>query len=80
VPGAFVGAFGLHARSNVLHHASVGNYRHFVKDELPRIQFANPKIAIEVNKYPKSEVDTWQSSLSMEFGEFPLIQIFIAER
>ena len=41
-----------------------------MKDELPRIQYANPRIAIEVNRIPKAKEDTWQSSMSMEFGKF----------
>ena len=40
-----------------------------MKDELPRIQYVNPTIAIEVKRFPKAEEDTWQSSLLMEFGE-----------
>ena len=42
--------------------------RHFV-EELPRIRYANPTIAIEVSRIPKAIEDTWQSSLLMEFGE-----------
>lgn len=60
----------LRSYSGILRGGSVGNDRHFVKDELPRIQYANPTIAIEVNRIPKAKEDTWQSSLSMEFGEF----------
>jgi len=60
-----------HTYSDVLRGALVENNRHFVKDELPRIQFANPKIEIEVNRVPKAKEDTWQSSLSMEFGKPP---------
>jgi len=51
-----------------------------VKEELPKIQYANPMIAIEVNKVPKIEADTWQSGLYMEFGEFPLAPILITGR
>ena len=56
--------------SDVLYDTSVGNCRHFVKDELPRIQYANPALAIEVSKVPKPKEDTWQSSLIMEFSKF----------
>jgi len=56
------------------------NYRHFAKEELPRIQYANPTIAIEVSKVPKSEADTWQSSLFMEFGKSLLASIPITGR
>jgi len=60
----------LHAYPNALRGVLVENNRHFVKDELPRIQYANPTIAIEVNRIPKAKEDTWQSSVSMEFGKF----------
>ena len=64
-------AFSLYAYSDTPCDVLVENYRHFVKEELPRIQYANPTIAIEVSKIPKPETDTWQSSLSMEFGRPP---------
>jgi len=51
-----------------------------VKEELPRIRYANPTIAIEVNKVVRIKEDTWQSSLTMEFGEFLLVPILITER
>jgi len=70
----------MYAYSDVLYDSSVGNSRHFVKDELPRIQYTNPTIAIEVSKIPKAEEDTWQSSLSMEFRESPLAPALIIER
>ena len=73
-------AFDLYGHSDELYDISVGNYRHFVRDELPRIQYANPTIAIEVNTVPKIEADTWQSSLYMEFGESLLALIIMAER
>ena len=52
----------------VLRDTSAGNYRYFVKQDLRRIRYANPKTAIEISKFPKTEADTWQSSLLMEFG------------
>ena len=73
-------AFGMYGHSDALYDISVGNYRHFVKEELPRIQYVNPTIAIEVNKVPKIEADTWQSGLYMEFGGFPLDSILITRR
>ena len=51
------------------HGAFTGNNRRFVKEELPKIQYANPTLTIEVDKFPKAVADTWQSSLLMEFGE-----------
>ena len=68
-----------YGHSDALYDVSVGNYRHFAKEELPRIQYANPTIAIEVNKVPKIEADTWQSSLYMEFGESLLVLILMTK-
>ena len=62
---------GPHTYSNVLCGALVKNDSHLVRDDLPRIQYANPTIAIEVNRIPKAKEDTRQSSSLMEFGEFP---------
>jgi len=61
--------------SDVLRGALVENDRHFVRDDLPRIQYANPTIAIEVNRVPKAKEDTWQSSLLMEFGKLFLVSL-----
>ena len=55
---------------DALYVTFVENCRHFVKEELPRIRYANPALAIEVSKVPKSQEDTWQSSLIMEFSKF----------
>ena len=53
----------------MLRDALAGGYcRYFVKEELPGIRYANPKMAIEVDRFPKDKADTWQSSLLMEFG------------
>ena len=40
--------------------------RHFVKDELPRIQYANPKLDIVVNKLPKTKEDDWKPELLLQ--------------
>jgi small subunit ribosomal protein S25 len=42
--------------------------RHFVKEELPRIRYANPTLNIEVFKVPKSKTDIWQPEMSVKFG------------
>ena len=66
--------------SDVLYNSLVGNYRHFMREDLPRIRYANPAITIEIQKIPKSKADTWQSSLSMEFSESLPLLIPIIER
>ncbi|KAI0935604.1 hypothetical protein AcV5_003984 [Taiwanofungus camphoratus] len=43
--------------------------RHFVKEDLPRIRYANPAIDIQVNRLPKSREDTWQPEMVMEFED-----------
>ena len=40
--------------------------RHFVKDELPRIRYANPRLDIQVNKLPKTRQDNWKPELTVE--------------
>lgn len=40
--------------------------RHFVKEELPRIRYANPKLDIEVNKLLKTKDDHWKPELTLE--------------
>ena len=64
-------SLSLYAYSDLLCDVLVANCRHFVREELPRIQYANPTMAIEVSRVPKLETDTWQSSLFMEFGRPP---------
>ncbi|KAI0271731.1 hypothetical protein BC834DRAFT_860996 [Gloeopeniophorella convolvens] len=41
--------------------------RHFLKEELPRIRYANPKLDIQVNKLPQVKEETWQPELMLEF-------------
>ncbi|KAI0079072.1 hypothetical protein K474DRAFT_1618178 [Panus rudis PR-1116 ss-1] len=43
--------------------------RHFVKEELPRIRYANPGAEIEVNKVPKSPSDGWKPEMVVEFRD-----------
>jgi Mitochondrial ribosomal protein L51 / S25 / CI-B8 domain len=40
---------------------------HFLKEDLPRIQYANPKIDIQVNKPLKTKDETWQPELVLDF-------------
>ncbi|KAH9036604.1 hypothetical protein EDB85DRAFT_2288145 [Lactarius pseudohatsudake] len=41
--------------------------RHFLKEEMPRIRYANPKIDIQVNKLPKAKEEAWKPELVLEF-------------
>ena len=41
--------------------------RHFVKNDLCRIQYANPDLKISVNKVPKSPEDTWLPEMVLVF-------------
>ncbi|KAK7041790.1 hypothetical protein VNI00_009079 [Paramarasmius palmivorus] len=41
--------------------------RHFVKDELPRIQFANPSLTVEVDKAPKLREEMWKPEMEVVF-------------
>lgn len=40
--------------------------RHFVKDELPRIRYANPRMDIQVNKLPKTPQDNFKPEVTLE--------------
>jgi len=43
--------------------------RHFLKEDLPRIRYANPKIDIQVNKLVKIKEETWQPELVLDFSD-----------
>ena len=43
-------------------------HSHFLKDDLPRIRYANPKIEIQVNKLVKIKEETWPPKLVLDFG------------
>ncbi|OBZ79426.1 hypothetical protein A0H81_00220, partial [Grifola frondosa] len=47
--------------------------RHFVKEDLPRIRYANPEIEIQVNKTPKSLSDRWKPEMIIEFSEVDIL-------
>ncbi|KAG2030052.1 hypothetical protein BDR03DRAFT_1096129 [Suillus americanus] len=42
--------------------------RHFVKEELRRIRYANPQLNVEVNKLPKPLQENWTPEMVVEFG------------
>ena len=44
------------------------SYRHFIKEDLPRIQYANPDLTISVDKLPRSAGDTWRAQMLLEFS------------
>ncbi|OAX40471.1 hypothetical protein K503DRAFT_660447, partial [Rhizopogon vinicolor AM-OR11-026] len=43
--------------------------RHFVKEELRRIRYANPQLSVEVNKLPKTIQDEWKPEMVVEFED-----------
>lgn len=43
--------------------------RHFVKEELPRIRWANPLLDIAVHRVPKTRQEKWAPHATVEFGE-----------
>ncbi|KAI0683331.1 hypothetical protein BC835DRAFT_1296313 [Cytidiella melzeri] len=43
--------------------------RHFVKNDLPRIQYVNPKLAVEVAKIPKSKDESWKPEMTVELRD-----------
>lgn len=40
--------------------------RHFVKNDLPRIRYANPRLEIEVDKIPKTKEESWKPEMTVE--------------
>ncbi|KAF8553215.1 hypothetical protein OG21DRAFT_1414719 [Imleria badia] len=43
--------------------------RHFIKEELPRIRWANPLLDIAVQKVPKTRDETWAPLATVEFQD-----------
>ncbi|KAG5636001.1 hypothetical protein H0H81_009428 [Sphagnurus paluster] len=41
--------------------------RHFVKEQLPRIRYANPQLEIEVEKVRKTAEEAWRPEMELEF-------------
>lgn len=50
--------------------------RHFVKEDLPRIRYANPTIDIEVNKPLKTKEETWRPEMVVELSACTITWIF----
>lgn len=50
--------------------------RHFVKEELPRIRWANPLLDISLNRVPKAREETWTPQATIEFGMFLFVFLF----
>lgn len=42
--------------------------RRFLKDDVPRIRYANQDLTIQVNSIPKSNSDTWKAEMVLEFS------------
>jgi len=43
--------------------------RRFLKEDVPRIRYANQELNIRVNSIPKSEDDTWKAEMTLEFKD-----------
>ena len=43
-------------------------YRHFAKDYLPRIRYANPTLNIQVEKARKTPQEAWRPAMEVEFS------------
>jgi small subunit ribosomal protein S25 len=43
--------------------------RHFIKEELPRIRWANPLLDIAVKSVPKTRDETWPAQAVLEFQD-----------
>ncbi|KAG6886559.1 hypothetical protein C0992_003384 [Termitomyces sp. T32_za158] len=42
--------------------------RHFVKEQLPRIRWANPDLNIQVEKWRKTKEEAWRPEMELEFA------------
>ncbi|KAG6830853.1 hypothetical protein H0H87_006913 [Tephrocybe sp. NHM501043] len=42
--------------------------RHFVKEHLPRIRYANPNLDIQVEKWRKTKEEVWRPEMELEFA------------
>jgi len=43
--------------------------RHFVKNDVPRIRYANPKLHIDIAKIPKTKDETWKPEMVVELRD-----------
>ncbi|THH30401.1 hypothetical protein EUX98_g3800 [Antrodiella citrinella] len=43
--------------------------RHFAKNDLPRIRYANPSVTIEVNKLQKTKEESWKPEMVVELKD-----------
>ena len=43
-------------------------YRHFLKEDLPRIRFANPNLDIQVQQAKKTAEEHWRPEIELELG------------
>ncbi|KAI0044059.1 hypothetical protein FA95DRAFT_1608845 [Auriscalpium vulgare] len=43
--------------------------RHFLKEDLPRIRYANPKLDIQVTRKIKTKEETWDPELVLQFKD-----------
>jgi hypothetical protein len=46
--------------------------RHFLKEDLPRIRFANPNLDIQVQQAKKTAEEKWRPEIELELGAFVL--------
>lgn len=53
--------------------ADDGCGRHFVKNDLPKIRYLNPRLDIEVDKPPKTREETWKPEMVVELSACQLL-------
>ena len=49
------------------------SFRHFIKEELPRIQYANPELKINVKMIENPPIrwgELWRSEMQLEFSMY----------
>jgi hypothetical protein len=50
--------------------------RHFIKEHLPRIQYSNPGVQIEIQKIPKRPESKWKAEMEVTFCMFCFSSLF----
>lgn len=48
--------------------------RHFIKEELPRIRYANPRLEISVEKKEKKEGEAWPATIELAYGMYNIFR------
>ncbi|EIM91992.1 uncharacterized protein STEHIDRAFT_46250 [Stereum hirsutum FP-91666 SS1] len=54
--------------------------RHFLKEDMPRIQYTNPNIKIKVNRLKKTKEENWDPELELHFRDGKEQKLSLADK